>query len=101
MKRDIEKKLYDWKNSARRKPLILQGARQVGKTYTLKEFMTTMFSSMKKSREISFKCIVKVLMSSCKDNNNYFFILFNNSVCNLLLSLSIHKDTVSIFQMIN
>lgn len=38
MKRDIEKKLYDWKNSARRKPLILQGARQVGKTYTLKKF---------------------------------------------------------------
>ena len=38
MKRDIEKKLYDWKNSAGRKPLILQGARQVGKTYTLKEF---------------------------------------------------------------
>jgi len=54
MKRDIEKKLYDWKNSARRKPLILQGARQVGKTYTLKEFITTMFSTMKKSREISF-----------------------------------------------
>ena len=27
-----------WKNSPYRKPLIVQGARQVGKTYTLLEF---------------------------------------------------------------
>lgn len=32
------KKLIDWKNSKDRKPLILKGARQVGKTYILKEF---------------------------------------------------------------
>lgn len=38
MKRDIVTKLKNWKNSVNRKPLILQGARQVGKTYTLKEF---------------------------------------------------------------
>lgn len=38
MKRFIMKKLIDWKNSKDRKPLILKGARQVGKTYILKEF---------------------------------------------------------------
>lgn len=38
MQRFIMKKLIDWKNSIYRKPLILQGARQVGKTYILKEF---------------------------------------------------------------
>jgi hypothetical protein len=38
LKRVISTKLLDWKKSARRKPLILQGARQVGKTYILKEF---------------------------------------------------------------
>ena len=32
------KQLVDWKNSFDRKPLILKGARQVGKTYILKEF---------------------------------------------------------------
>ena len=32
------KQLVDWKNSLDRKPLILKGARQVGKTYILKEF---------------------------------------------------------------
>jgi len=38
MKRFIIGKLLDWKNSKDRKPLILKGARQVGKTYILKEF---------------------------------------------------------------
>ena len=32
------KKLLDWKKSKQRKPLILKGARQVGKTYILKQF---------------------------------------------------------------
>ena len=38
MKRFIVDKLIKWKNSKYRKPLILKGARQVGKTYILKEF---------------------------------------------------------------
>ena len=38
MKRFIIEKLVNWKNSKDRKPLILKGARQVGKTYILKEF---------------------------------------------------------------
>ena len=38
MKRFITKELIKWKNSSTRKPLILRGARQVGKTYILKDF---------------------------------------------------------------
>jgi predicted AAA+ superfamily ATPase len=38
MERFILKKLVDWKNSQYRKPLILKGVRQVGKTWILKEF---------------------------------------------------------------
>ena len=38
MKRDIYTGLLDWKGSERRKPLLLQGARQTGKTFILKEF---------------------------------------------------------------
>ncbi len=38
MERSIINQLKEWKNSALRKPLILAGARQVGKTYILKEF---------------------------------------------------------------
>ena len=38
MEREIYKDLLKWKNSAYRKPLILYGARQVGKSYILTEF---------------------------------------------------------------
>ena len=38
MERLILKKLLQWKNSPYRKPLILKGVRQVGKTWILKEF---------------------------------------------------------------
>jgi predicted AAA+ superfamily ATPase len=38
MKRDLYVKLLEWKSSSRRKPLLLQGARQTGKTHILKEF---------------------------------------------------------------
>ena len=41
MKRYILNDLETWKNSKRRKPLILRGARQVGKTWILKEFGKT------------------------------------------------------------
>jgi len=38
LERLIENKLLGWKNSRRRKPLILRGARQIGKTWIVKEF---------------------------------------------------------------
>jgi len=38
MKRDLSQKLIEWKNSQIRKPLIIQGARQVGKTWLMKNF---------------------------------------------------------------
>ncbi len=38
MKRKVMKNLRDWKAQTRRKPLILMGARQVGKTFVLKKF---------------------------------------------------------------
>ena len=38
MKRLLYQNLLDWKNKENRKPLILNGARQVGKTWLVKEF---------------------------------------------------------------
>lgn len=38
MEREIYKRLVEWKNKQGRKPLILNGARQVGKTYILQQF---------------------------------------------------------------
>ena len=38
MNRNAINKLLEWKNSDDRKPLVLKGARQVGKTWLMKEF---------------------------------------------------------------
>lgn len=46
MKRYIYKDLLKWKASAKRKPLMLYGARQVGKTYILKEFGKNEFENL-------------------------------------------------------
>lgn len=38
MFRNVEVYLKEWKNKVNRKPLLIKGARQVGKTYSLKKF---------------------------------------------------------------
>ncbi|MCL2273214.1 MAG: ATP-binding protein, partial [Treponema sp.] len=57
MRRIIYNELLNWKSSNRRKPLILYGARQVGKTWLLKEFgekefKETIYIDFDKNREI-------------------------------------------------
>lgn len=46
MYRKIMKYLEEWKASPHRKPLILQGARQVGKTYSILEFGRTHYENV-------------------------------------------------------
>lgn len=46
MKRDIYQQLLVWKEKKGHKPLILNGARQVGKTYILREFGEKEYSKM-------------------------------------------------------
>ena len=46
MRRFIDEQLQRWKDNTRRKPLILRGARQVGKTWSLKEFGKNRFESV-------------------------------------------------------
>ena len=38
MQRFFEKKLQDWKETGMKKPLMVVGARQIGKTFTIEEF---------------------------------------------------------------
>ena len=38
MKREMYQKLIEWKNKEKKKPLIIFGARQVGKTYLVEQF---------------------------------------------------------------
>jgi len=44
MKRNLYNELLSWKKDRKRKPLLLQGARQVGKTYLINEFGNTEYS---------------------------------------------------------
>ena len=52
MERNTLQKLEDWKKKRGRKPLIIQGARQVGKTWLMKEFGK---KSFKKTVYINFE----------------------------------------------
>ncbi len=53
MKRLIDWQLRSWKNTPKRKPLVLRGARQVGKTYAVRE-LSKQFESM---IEVNFELV--------------------------------------------
>ena len=61
MERFILKKLLDWKNSPYRKPLILKGVRQVGKTWILKELADAVMK-------------IQPILTSIKMNNTSSFL---------------------------
>lgn len=46
MKRTAIRKLIKWKQDPDKKPLIIQGARQVGKTWLMKEFGRTNYKKI-------------------------------------------------------
>ena len=46
MKRFIDQGLRKWKKARRRKPLIVRGARQVGKTYSVRQFGKDCFDAL-------------------------------------------------------
>ena len=45
MKRKIETELSKWKDEAARKPLVMLGCRQVGKTYSIRRFASENYES--------------------------------------------------------
>ena len=46
MKRDIYETLCKWKDEPNRRPLLIRGARQTGKTYIVNEFGQKKFTSL-------------------------------------------------------
>ena len=46
LKRKIDTYLMDWKNSEDRKPLIVKGPRQIGKTESIKKFAEDNYKSV-------------------------------------------------------
>ena len=61
MKRLAEEQVKNWKDSARRKPLVIRGARQVGKTWFVENVLAKHFDSF-----------VKVDLEKRRDLHSYF-----------------------------
>jgi hypothetical protein len=75
MKREIIQYLKEWKNREDRNPLIIRGARQVGKTYVIEEFAKT-----------EFKNSLKINLEERPELKKIFF---DNDVKRILTELSI------------
>lgn len=78
MKREAMNQLLEWKNKINRKPLIIEGARQVGKTWIMQEFGKTAYD---KTIYINF------------DSNVQMNMLFNSdyNIERILLGLEIYS----------
>lgn len=90
MKRDAIKDLYEWKVRADRKPLILRGARQVGKTWLMKEFAQKAY---KQYAYINFEDNEMVKQIFLKDFNIDRILL----ALQLATNVVIDKETLLIF----
>jgi predicted AAA+ superfamily ATPase len=80
MKRTAYNSLLAWKNSPDRKPLLLQGARQVGKTWLMEEFGKNEF---------------KNVVSLNFDKNHKWSAYFDKDISpnHIIKSLELHYDT--------
>ena len=74
MKRLLYNELIEWKNKKDRKPLILNGARQVGKTWLLKEFGTK-----------EYKHLAYINCDENPDMKNIFYDLIQTGLSELFL----------------
>ena len=85
MERLIYQKLMHWKDTNNRKPLLLKGVRQCGKTYLLKEFGNREFS---RTHYINFE----------KDREAHRLFEGNLDPREVIKNLSFHLDTVINFE---
>ena len=89
MRRDIEKELVLWKSQKERYPLIIRGARQVGKSYLVENFGKNNFSN----------CVVVNLelqpqLKNCFQSLDPFEII---NKLQLILGVQIKKDVTLLF----
>ena len=73
MERKYLKDLIDWKNDTDKKPLLIWGARQVGKTYLIEELFAKKFYEN------------KYLKIDCSDDSEFVKYVMNNPNLNKVL----------------
>lgn len=89
MKRDIEQELFTWKNQTERMPLLVRGARQVGKTYLVENF-----------GKKAFQNVVTINFEFQPEIKKCFDTFDPNSIINklqLVLGVEIHEDKTLLF----
>ena len=79
MKRDIIQLLTEWKSRVNRKPLLVRGARQVGKTFAINEFGTQQFASF--------------VSINLEESPEYKSMFKTNNPKSILKELSVLKNT--------
>ncbi len=92
LKRKVDKYLSEWKASAEHKPLIIKGARQVGKTYSIDAFIRANYGNVVKINFVEQKMYKGIF------DNGYEVdaIIKNISLLNSALSF-IPDDTIFFF----
>lgn len=83
MKRDFESYLEEWKIRKNRKPLIVRGARQIGKTYTVEEF-----------GKKNFDAVIKINFEEKPEFKSFFK---TNDISEILLNINAYFN-VSVVQ---
>ena len=90
MRRKIYKKLLEWKNSNLKKPLMLLGARQVGKTYIIEEFCKNEFSNYIIINLFERTDIVNLYGENINSSEKYMKL-------KLLINVDIEKEDTCLF----
>lgn len=90
MKRKIYQKLLDWKNDSNYKPMVLIGARQVGKTYIVEEFCKNEFSSYVTVNLFERKDIIELYKSNMSSDEKFLKL-------KAYINLDIEKENTCLF----
>lgn len=90
MERKIYKKLIDWKNKNIETPLMIIGARQIGKTYIIKEFCKNEFENNVYINLLENPEIVKIFENDISTEEKF-------NKMQLYLDLNINLDNTIIF----
>ncbi len=80
MKRKIYKKLIKWKNKGMKKPLMIIGARQVGKTYIINEFCKNEFEKTIQINLLNHPEIVELYKQNISSEEKYIRLCANLNI---------------------
>jgi hypothetical protein len=90
MERKIEQELIIWKNSTSRLPLVLHGARQVGKTFVVKKFASEHYNNLV---YLNFEANSQLLSIFAKDFSPARIL----AELSVLMSVAIHEHITLLF----